>query len=90
MADTIDGFDLRRELGRGGFGVVHLAWQPALHREVAVKILTADTSDTAARARFERECQAIGALSSHPHVVAVYGNGGTDEDRPYLLMENCP
>ena len=87
MADTIDGFDLRRELGRGGFGVVHLAWQPALHREVAVKILTADTSDPAARARFERECQAIGSLSSHPHVVAVYGNGVTDEDRPYLVME---
>ncbi|HNI36285.1 MAG TPA: serine/threonine-protein kinase, partial [Microthrixaceae bacterium] len=87
MADVVEGLELQRELGRGGFGVVHLARQPALDREVAVKILTADTSDPAVLARFERECHAIGALSSHPHVVAVHGNGTTADNRPYLMME---
>ncbi|MCB1256296.1 MAG: serine/threonine protein kinase [Microthrixaceae bacterium] len=88
--ETIEGLELNRELGRGGFGVVHLASQPALDREVAVKILTADGSDPVVRARFERECQAIGKLSSHPNVVAVYGNGTTSENRPYLVMEYLP
>lgn len=85
--DRIEGFDLIEEIGRGGFGVVHKAFQPSLNREVAIKILTADGSDPVVRARFERECRAIGRLSSHPNVVSVHGSGTDGDNRPYLVME---
>lgn len=90
MHDEIPGFERGEELGRGGFGVVHRAWQPALRRDVALKILTADATDPEVRARFERECQAIGAISAHPHVVTVYGSGISEAGHPYLVMEYLP
>ena len=57
------------ELGRGGMGVVLRAYDPQLHREVALKVVRAKSSD--AEARLIREARAMAQLS-HPHVVAVY------------------
>jgi len=90
MLEEIDGLELREELGRGGFSHVWRAWQPALHRDVAVKLLTADAGDPVVMARFERECQTLGSLSTHPNVVAVHGSGVTASGRPYLVLELCP
>ncbi|BCJ56214.1 hypothetical protein Asp14428_76890 [Actinoplanes sp. NBRC 14428] len=74
------------EVGRGGFGVVYRARQPAYSRTVAVKLLAADRLDRVARRRFEREVQAMGRLSGHPHIVTVHQAGFTAGGNPYLLM----
>jgi len=88
---SIPGYEVERELGRGGFAVVYRANQPKLRRTVALKVLTnVDPSDEDAKRRFEAECQAIGSLSWHPHVVTVYDAGQTEEGMPFLAMENLP
>ncbi len=75
------------ELGRGGFGVVYEARQPALHRTVAVKIVSTGALDDRAKERFERELQAMGTLSGHPNIVTVYDQGFTQDGKPYIVME---
>jgi hypothetical protein len=88
---SIPGYEVERELGRGGFAVVYRAEQPKLRRTVALKVLTnVDPSDEEAKRRFEAECQAIGSLSWHPHVVTVYDAGATEEGLPFLAMEHLP
>ncbi|WP_416062257.1 protein kinase domain-containing protein [Rhodococcus indonesiensis] len=83
------GFDDVREIGRGGFGVVYRCAQPALDRTVAVKVLSGDLDDES-RARFLREQQAMGRLTSHPNVVNVLEVGVTENGRPYLVMPYHP
>ncbi|MFJ6196694.1 protein kinase [Micromonospora sp. NPDC092111] len=73
------------EVGRGGFGVVYRAWQPAFSRSVAVKVLAADWHGPS-RARFERELRVLGRLSDHPHIVTLHQAGRTAAGHPYLLM----
>jgi serine/threonine-protein kinase len=78
------------EIGRGGFAVVYRAFQPKFRRTVAVKVLTMSATDEVARARFDRECQAMGLLSDHPNIVTVYDSGYTEAGRPYLVMAYLP
>ncbi|UCE85004.1 MAG: serine/threonine protein kinase [Deltaproteobacteria bacterium] len=68
----IGSYDVERELGQGGMGVVYLARQPALDRWVVLKTLRRDlTSDPSLEERFEREAQAAAGVH-HQNVVAVY------------------
>jgi len=65
-------FEILREIGQGGMGVVYLARQPALDRLVALKKIRDELlSDASARKRFEREARAAAAVH-HQNVVAVY------------------
>ncbi|MBM3681698.1 MAG: hypothetical protein FJW81_10355 [Actinobacteria bacterium] len=80
------GLDL---LGRGGFSTVYRAHQSAHSRDVALKVLSVDVSDPAARARFERECAANGRLGSHPNVLTIYESDYTEDGKPYIAMELC-
>ena len=82
---TIPGIEDLEPVGRGGFGTVYRGWQPALRRQVAVKVLDARATDPEAAARFTREGMAMGAVSGHPNVVPVYSTGTVD-DRLYLVM----
>lgn len=82
----ISGFGRAVLIGRGGFARVYRAWQPAFHRYVVIKVITAELDDRAVN-RFERECAAIGALSGHPNIVTVFGSGRTADGQPYLAME---
>ena len=81
----VAGFDEAVEIGRGGFGVVYRAAQPALERTVAVKVLTAELDDLNLE-RFLREQRAMGRLTGHPNIAAVLQVGTTDAGRPYLVM----
>ncbi|MEO7455250.1 MAG: serine/threonine-protein kinase [Gemmatimonadaceae bacterium] len=78
---------LIRAIGEGGMGRVYLARDPQLKRFVAVKVLVqSPTADAEAHARFQREAQAIAAVS-HPNVVAIYGVGELPDGRPYFIMQ---
>jgi serine/threonine protein kinase len=72
---VLDDFELLREIGRGGMGIVFEAQQRSLGRRVALKILPlAATLDPRYLRRFQHEAQAAAQLD-HPHIVHVYGVG---------------
>lgn len=71
-------YAIRREVGRGGMGVVYEAYDPIICRRVALKTLTGELlsgpqADTHI-CRLRREAQAAGRLN-HPNIVAVYDFG---------------
>ena len=79
-------YTLRREIGRGGMGVVYEAWQSSLDRQVALKVLPAGVAaDNKAFMRFVREAKTAAHLS-HQNVVGVYGLG-IEANTPYYAME---
>ncbi len=82
-------FEVRRQLGTGGMGIVFAAFDPALQREVAVKLLRRDRFKPehleAAGQRLELEAQTAAKLA-HPNVVTIF-DVGTHDGRVYLAME---
>ncbi len=79
-------YEVREVIGQGGMGVVLKAYEPALHRLVAIKVLSpALAGSTTARRRFTREAQAAAAVC-HDHIVAVHGVHESD-GLPYLVMQ---
>ncbi|MFV8756439.1 tetratricopeptide repeat protein [Nannocystaceae bacterium ST9] len=71
------------EIGRGGMGVVHAAYDPKLDRKVAIKLMR--TRGGPSQRRMIREAQAMARIS-HPNVVQVY-EIDEHEDQTYLVME---
>lgn len=72
---SIGRFGIQRELGRGGYGIVFLADDPQLQREVALKIPRPEVLlSEDARSRFAREAESA-ALLDHPGIVPVYETG---------------
>lgn len=88
MPRRLGHFEIQRELGRGGLGIVYLARDPRLQREVALKVprLEALLDDTLRR-RFLREAEAAARLS-HPHLVTLL-EVGQDGAICYLTSEFC-
>jgi eukaryotic-like serine/threonine-protein kinase len=78
---VLDRYRLERRLGSGGFGVVWLAWDTRLEREVAVKAIPREGGDE----RVEREARAAARLN-HPGIVALYELASDDHDT-YLVSE---
>ncbi|HXU71125.1 MAG TPA: protein kinase [Polyangia bacterium] len=68
-APAIGRYVFRRWIGTGGMGVVIAAYDPELDRQVAIKLVLANSDE--ARARLMREAQAMARLSQ-PNVVTVY------------------
>lgn len=84
-AIQIDGYEMVKEIGRGGMGVVFEARQLSLGRSVAIKVLRdAALSSPSMRARFDKEAQLIAKLK-HDDIVDVIEFGRVD-DRPFLVM----
>jgi serine/threonine-protein kinase len=68
-------YSLERELGRGGMGVVYLAREVQLDRDVAIKVLpTHLAQQPESRERFLREARTAAGLS-HPHIVPIHRVG---------------
>ncbi len=86
LPKTIGSYKIRSELGEGGMGVLFLARQPALDRDVVLKRLHRDLGrDPNAAERFAREAQSAGEVH-HQNVVAVYDCFDWRGDR-YIAQE---
>jgi eukaryotic-like serine/threonine-protein kinase len=86
---SIGRFQIRRALGGGGFGVVYLAYDPLLCREVALKIPRPGTlADAESLARFQREARAAAGLD-HPNLVPVHEAGRLGPVY-YITLAYCP
>src|SRR5207302_2512643 len=72
-------------LGEGGMGVVYRGLDTKLNRPVAIKFLSGDLADAAARRRFQREAQMASSLN-HPHILTIH-DAGEFEGRQYLVTE---
>jgi serine/threonine protein kinase/Tfp pilus assembly protein PilF len=92
---TMGKYEVRCEIGRGGMGVVYEAYDPLIHRRVALKTLVSElfTGPLAPTylSRLRREAEAAGRLT-HPNIVAIYDYG--EESVPnsaaamaYIAME---
>ena len=65
-------YQVQEVLGQGGMGIVLKAFDPTLHRAVAIKILAPQlAASSAARQRFAREARAAAAIRNE-HVVAIH------------------
>lgn len=82
MAEKLIGrFEIIKELGRGAQGVVYLARDPRLDRQVAIKTLR--TSSVAQSDSLLREARTVSNLQ-HPNIIPLY-DLGSDEGTPYLV-----
>ena len=79
-------FEIIRELGRGGMGVVYEARQVSLNRKVALKVISGSLGlSSKAVLRFQREAEAAGKLH-HTNIVPIYSTGN-DDGTHYYAME---
>ena len=86
---AIGPFEVQRELGRGGMGVVYLARDSRLDRLVAIKSLPEHlASDPDRLARFQREAKVLASLN-HPGISAIYGieEVGGAAGQQFLILE---
>lgn len=82
-------YQIKGELGRGGFGTVYLAWQVNMDRHVAIKTLNLEESGQAlasARERFMREVRIISKLR-HPNTVTIHDFGESSMGMVYMVLE---
>ncbi len=84
MIKRIGDYEVRFEIGRGGFGRVYQAFDPRVERLVAIKVLNAE-ADANLISRFRSEASAAGNLH-HKNIVTVYGYG-EDDGNHYIVME---
>ena len=90
IPQTIGRYQVVRELGRGGMGIVYLAKDPFIDRLVAIKTtLNSLPNDPGGREQFQQlffnEAKASGRLM-HPHIVSVY-DIAVENGKHYLIME---
>jgi formylglycine-generating enzyme required for sulfatase activity len=78
-------FRLERPLGRGGMGVVYLAYDTSLDRHVAVKFIAALHPKPTVQKFFENEARIVAQIQ-HPNVVQVFSTGEV-EGHPYIVSE---
>jgi len=84
--ERLGDFQVIREIGRGGMGIVYEAEQQSLARRVAVKVLPRQALvDPKHLQRFQREAQTAAALH-HPNIVPVFGVGQHDGFHYYVMQ----
>jgi eukaryotic-like serine/threonine-protein kinase len=84
----IDNYQVIREIGRGGMGIVYLARRAddLFSKQVVLKILRPESRGPELDLRFRREREIIARLE-HPNIARLLDGGATDEGLPYSVME---
>lgn len=89
LPSRIGQYEIERELGRGGMGVVYLGHDPTLHRRVAIKTLPAPlTGDPTLRERLRREARAAATIS-HPGIAIIHALEEADGEL-HVVSEYVP
>ena len=87
LSGRIGKYDIVKPLGKGAMGIVYLAHDTILERDVALKVMVASIADDPElKQRFEREAKAV-ARMTHPNVVNVFDLGYHTDGSPYIAME---
>src|SRR6185295_3074486 len=87
LTGKIGKYDIVKPLGKGAMGVVYLAMDTVLDREIALKVMVSGIADDPELLkRFEREAKAV-ARMQHPNVVNVFDLGYHTDGSPYMAME---
>ena len=82
---AVRGYELREQIGASASGAAYRAYQPAVGREVAIKVIGPDlANDPAFIRRFQAEAQVVATLE-HPHIVPLY-DYWREPDAAYLVM----
>ena len=86
VARRMGQYVVERKLGSGATGDVYLARHVLLRRPTALKLLREHRTDSESLERFEREVQVTAAMV-HPHIVAIYDYGRSDDGFFFYAME---
>jgi serine/threonine-protein kinase len=87
LTGKIGKYEIVKPLGKGAMGVVYLAMDTVLDREIALKVMVSGIADDPELLkRFEREAKAV-ARMQHPNVVNVFDLGYHTDGSPYMAME---
>ena len=87
LTGRIGKYDIVKPLGKGAMGMVYLAHDTMLERDVALKVMVANIADDPElKQRFEREAKAV-AKMTHPNVVMVFDLGYHTDNSPFIAME---
>ena len=88
VPDYVGRYVVRREIARGAFATVTLAWDEELESQVAIKILDCGADDRGAdfQARFIEEARLLRRIRSHS-VIGVHDVGRLPDGRPYIVMD---
>ncbi len=85
--DAFPGYEILREIHRGGQGVVFQAMQLTTKRKVAIKVMHGGaTLGSTGKARFEREVHVLGQLN-HPNIVNLHDSGITPDGSFFYVMD---
>jgi serine/threonine protein kinase/tetratricopeptide (TPR) repeat protein len=80
-------YEIRKMLGKGNMGMVYLAHDPVLERDVAIKVMAGSTIyDAQLRERFAREAKSVARLQ-HPNIVTIHDLGYDHQSSPFIAME---
>ena len=86
---TIGRYRIEDQLGRGGMALVHLAHDPTINRQVAIKVMFHRWMENPRfRDRFHHEAKLVAGLK-HKAIVAVY-DFGEHEEQPFIVMQYLP
>jgi serine/threonine protein kinase len=86
MPARLGPYEITGKLGEGGMGVVYLARDSRLERQVALKVMRPEITSQSMRKRFLREARACAAIAENPHLVTIY-QVGEEQGIPFLAMQ---